>query len=144
MILGTIMERKFKVTLESWLDLCLEEVSDRYSSVCVCLTLKELPVNISNIYNFFVVVTLSSKMLWHVTECVIIFILFYYFLFYLFIYFVYFTILYWFCHTLTWIHHRCTWVPNPEPPSHHLPLIISLGHPSASVPSILHPVLNLD
>ena len=28
----------------------------------------------------------------------------------------YFTILYWFCHTSTWIHHRCTWVPNPEPP----------------------------
>ena len=27
-----------------------------------------------------------------------------------------FRILYWFCHTLTWIHHGCTWVPNPEPP----------------------------
>ena len=26
-------------------------------------------------------------------------------------------ILYWFCHTLTWIRHGCTWVPNPEPPS---------------------------
>ena len=28
----------------------------------------------------------------------------------------YFTILYWFCHTLTWIHHGCTWVPKHEPP----------------------------
>ena len=27
----------------------------------------------------------------------------------------YFTILYWFCHTSTWIRHRCTRVPNPEP-----------------------------
>ena len=43
----------------------------------------------------------------------------------------YFTILYWFCHTLTWIHHGCTWVPKHEPPS-HLPLhIISLDHPRA-------------
>ena len=29
----------------------------------------------------------------------------------------YFTILYWFCHTLTWIRHGCTWVPNHEPSS---------------------------
>ena len=28
----------------------------------------------------------------------------------------YLTILYWFCHTSTWIHHRCTRVPHPEPP----------------------------
>ena len=27
----------------------------------------------------------------------------------------YFTILYWFCHTLTWIRHRYTHVPHPEP-----------------------------
>ena len=37
----------------------------------------------------------------------------------------YFTVLYWFCHTSTWIHHRYTRVPHPEtllpPPSpHHL------------------------
>ena len=33
----------------------------------------------------------------------------------------YFTILCWFCHTSTWICHRCTCVPNPEPPSpYHL------------------------
>ena len=32
-----------------------------------------------------------------------------------------FTILYWFCHTLTYIRHGCTWVPNLEPPSpYHL------------------------
>ena len=28
------------------------------------------------------------------------------------------TILYWFCHTSTWIHHGCTHIPHPEPPSH--------------------------
>ena len=32
--------------------------------------------------------------------------------------FIYFTILYWFCHTLTWIRHGCTCVPHPEPTSH--------------------------
>ena len=54
----------------------------------------------------------------------------------------YFTILYWFCHMLTWILHGCTWVPNPEPPS-HLPLpIISLDNPCAPAPSILYPVSN--
>ena len=56
----------------------------------------------------------------------------------------YFTILYWFCHTLTWIHHGCIKVPNPESPS-HLPLhIISLDHPHAPAPSILYPVSNID
>ena len=43
----------------------------------------------------------------------------------------YFTILYWFCHTSTWIHHRCTRVPHPEPPSHLPPCTIPLSHPSA-------------
>ena len=32
--------------------------------------------------------------------------------------FFYFTILYWFCHTSTCIHHGCTRVPHPEPSSH--------------------------
>ena len=65
---------------------------------------------------------------------------FFSFFFFLF----YFTILHWFCHTLTWIHHGCTWVPNPEPPSHLPPHIISLDHPRAPAPSILYPVLNID
>ena len=56
----------------------------------------------------------------------------------------YFTILYWFCHTLTWIRHGGTWVPNPEPPSHLPPHIISLDHPRAPAPSILYPVSNID
>ena len=58
--------------------------------------------------------------------------------------FIYFTILYWFCHTSTWIHHGCTQVPNPEPPSHLPPYTISLGHPRAPAPSILYPISNLD
>ena len=51
----------------------------------------------------------------------------------------YFTILYWFCHTSTWIHHGCTRVPNPEPPSHIPHSTIPLGCPSAPAPSILYP-----
>ena len=39
------------------------------------------------------------------------------FLFFLLLFFFYFTILYWFCHTSTWIRHGCTHVPNPEPPT---------------------------
>ena len=56
----------------------------------------------------------------------------------------YFTILYWFCHTLTWIHHGCTWVPKHEPPFHLPPHIISLHHPHAPAPSILYPASNID
>ena len=56
----------------------------------------------------------------------------------------YFTILYWFCHTSTWIHHGCTHVPISEVPSHLPPCTIPLGHPSAPAPSILYPALNLD
>ena len=56
----------------------------------------------------------------------------------------YFTILYWFCHTSTWICHGCTHVPTPEPSSHLSPHTIPLGHPSAPAPSILYPALNLD
>ena len=50
----------------------------------------------------------------------------------------YFTILYWFCHTLTWIHHGCTCVPHPEPPL----LPPSAYHPSGSsqCTSRKHPV----
>ena len=61
---------------------------------------------------------------------------------YLFIF--YFTILYWFCHTLTWSRHGCTCVPHPEPASHLPPHTIPLGHPSAPAPSILYHASNLD
>ena len=56
----------------------------------------------------------------------------------------FFTILYWFGHTSTWIHHGCTCVPHPEPPSHILPHTIPLGHPSAPAMSILYHASNLD
>ena len=52
--------------------------------------------------------------------------------------------MYWICHTSTWIRHRCTCVPNPEPPSHFPPHTIPLGHPSAPAPSFLYPASNLD
>ena len=56
----------------------------------------------------------------------------------------YFTILYWFCHTSTWICHRYTRVPHPEPPSLLPPGTIPLGHLSAPAPSIQYHALNLD
>ena len=65
---------------------------------------------------------------------------FYYFI----LFFFYFTILYCFCHTSTCIHHGCTRVPNPEPPSQLPPHTIPLGHPSAPAPSFLYPASNLD
>ena len=55
-----------------------------------------------------------------------------------------FTILYWFCHTLTWIHHGCTCVPHPDPLSHLPSHPILLDHPSAPAPSTLYHALNLD
>ena len=45
--------------------------------------------------------------------------------FFSFIYLLYFTILYRFCHTLTWICHGCTCVPHAEPRSHLLFLVNS-------------------
>ena len=56
----------------------------------------------------------------------------------------YFTILYWFCHTPIWIHHRYTSVPHPEPPSLLSPCTIPLGHLSAPAPSIQYHASNLD
>jgi len=73
------------------------------------------------------------------------FVLFSFFLFiYLFLEANYCTILYWFCHTLTWIHHGCTCVPHPEPPSALLPHTIPLGHLSAPASSTLYHASNLD
>ena len=65
------------------------------------------------------------------------------FIFFLIFTLFYFTILYWFCHTLTRIHHGCIQAPNPAPPSHLPPHIISLDHPHAPAPSILYPVSNI-
>ena len=62
----------------------------------------------------------------------------------LFFFFFYFTILYWFCHTSTWIRHGYTRVPHPEIPSHIPPRTIPLGHPSAPAPSIQYHASNLD
>ena len=56
----------------------------------------------------------------------------------------YFIVLYWFCHTSTWIRHGCTCVPHPEPLSQLPPHPIPLGHPSVPAPSILYHALNLD
>ena len=61
-----------------------------------------------------------------------------------FVLFFYFTILYWFCHTSTCIHHGCTCVPHPEPLSYLPPHTIPLGHTSAPAPSFLYPAPNLD
>ena len=63
--------------------------------------------------------------------------------FFFFFLFFYFTILYWFCHTSTCIHHGCACVPHPEPLSHLFPHTIPLGHPSAPAPSFLYPASNL-
>ena len=49
-----------------------------------------------------------------------------------------------FCHTLTWISHGFTCVPDPEPPSHLPPHHIPLGHPSASALSTVSHASNLD
>ena len=77
----------------------------------------------------------SGKLFWYA----------FYFFFFIFIFTLcYFAVLYWFCHTSTWIHHGCTWVPKNEPPSHLPPHIISLDHPRAPAPSILYPVSNID
>ena len=70
-----------------------------------------------------------------------IFILFYFFNFILFFNF---TILYWFCHTSTWI---CLWytrIPHLEPSSLLPPHTILLGRPSAPAPSIQYRASNLD
>ena len=63
---------------------------------------------------------------------------------FLFVCLFYFTMLYWFCHTLTWILNGCTCVPHPEPLSHLPPHPIPLGHPSAPALSTLSHVSSLD
>ena len=51
---------------------------------------------------------------------------FFFYFFYYFILFFNFKILYWFCHISTWIHHRYTRVPHPEPSSFLPPRTIPL------------------
>ena len=58
--------------------------------------------------------------------------------FILFILFFNFTILYWFCHISTWIRHRYTHVPYPEPSSFLPPCTIPLGVSQCTSPK--HPV----
>ena len=48
------------------------------------------------------------------------------------------------CQTLTWISHRRTCVPHPEPPSHLPPHPILQSHPSAPALSTLSHAANLD
>ena len=67
-----------------------------------------------------------------------------FFLFFNLILYFNFAILYWFCHISTWIRHRYTHVPHPEPSSLLPPHTIPLGHPSAPAPSIQYRALNLD
>ena len=64
---------------------------------------------------------------------------------FIFVYLFIFTLpmLYWFCHTLTWIRHGCTCVLHPEPPFHLLPHPIPWGHPSTPAPSTLYHASNL-
>ena len=64
--------------------------------------------------------------------------------FYGFILFFNFTILYWFCYISTWICHRYTHVPHPEPSSLVPPCTIPLGCPSAPAPNIQYCAPNLD
>ena len=49
-----------------------------------------------------------------------------------------------FCHTLTWIGHGCTCLPDPEPTSHLPPRRIPQGCPSALALSALFHASNLD
>ena len=62
----------------------------------------------------------------------------------LFILFFYFAILHWFCHTSTWIRHRYTRAPHPDPSSPLSPCTIPLGRPSAPASSIQYRASNLD
>ena len=112
----------------TWLRILTEVVISYFVSILISLY-KKLKVNL--IANFYLKSMVCSE------NIVVFFLIFIFTLFY-------FTILYWFCHTLTWIHHECTWVPKHERPSHLPPHIISLDHPRAPAPSILYPALNID
>ena len=78
------------------------------------------------------------------TSCSSFSFLFYFYFFFFFLLFFNFTILYWFCHISSWIRHRYTCVPHPEPSSLLPPHTIPLGRPSALAPSIQYRSSNLD
>ena len=66
-------------------------------------------------------------------------------MYFIFIFFTFFlTLQYWFCRISTWIRHRYTHVPHPEPFSLLPPRTIPLGRPSAPAPSIQYRASNLD
>jgi len=69
---------------------------------------------------------------------VIVYVRFLSFFFFFFLLFFNFTILYWFCHISTWIHHRYTCVPHPEPSSLPIPSlwVFPVHQPQAS--SMVH------
>ena len=75
---------------------------------------------------------------------ILLFFLYFHIIYFLIILFFNFTILYWFCQISTWICHRYTRVPHPEPSSLLPPDTIPLGHPSAPAPSIQYRASNLD
>ena len=52
--------------------------------------------------------------------------------------------MYWFCHISTWIRHRYTHVPHPEPSSLLPPRTIPLSPPSVPAPSNQYRSSNLD
>ena len=68
----------------------------------------------------------------------------YLFIAFYFILFFNFIILHWFCHISTWIRHRYTRVPHPEPSSLFPLHTIPLDRPSAPAPSIQYRASNLD
>ena len=72
---------------------------------------------------------LDRKAYDHVKTCIVFFFFFFKFI-----------ILYWFCHISTWICHRYTCVPHPEPPPSSLPIpslwVVPVHQPQAS--SIVH------
>ena len=75
---------------------------------------------------------------------ILLFFLYFHIIYFLIILFFNFTILYWFCQISTWICHRYTRVPHPEPSSLLPPCTIPLGRPSAPAPSIQYRASNLD